>query len=161
LKKANWREIAELVGIVAIVISLFLVAYELRQNTIASRQQAAATYAASARDLDLFVSGDSEISSIVFKSITRQDLSPEENFRLSNFYRSVLRTWQDTHYQYVSETLDDEIWSAERRFMRRILIGDPGFRRFWRINQEIYTDEFQLLITQILEDIESDSDALE
>ena len=153
MNKASWRDTAELVGILAIVMSLFLVAYELRQNTVASRQQAAATYAASARDLDLFVAGNSEISAAVLKNITNQNLSPEERFRLNNLYRSVLRNWQDTHYQYLSGTLDDELWDAERRFMKEIL-RNVGFESFWKENRNLYTDRFNSLIEELLVEME-------
>lgn len=35
----NWKEAAEIVGVIAIVLSLIFVAYELRQNTLMMRAQ--------------------------------------------------------------------------------------------------------------------------
>ena len=152
MSKANWKDAAELVGIAAIVASLFMVAYELRQNTIASQQEAAATYAASTRDLDLFVAGNPEFSSIVQKVVNGQEISSEERFRLRIFYRSVLRTWQDTHYQYLSGTLNKDIWDAEFKFMQDIFESDPGFADYWKVGAAFFTDEFRSLIEQMLED---------
>ena len=40
MKKSNWKDIAEPVGIVAIVLSLLVVAYELRQSTALATSQA-------------------------------------------------------------------------------------------------------------------------
>jgi hypothetical protein len=154
LSQTNWKDKAELVGLAAIIASLFLVAYELRQNTTASRQAAAVTYATASRDIDLFVAGNPEFSSLLKRVIYEQEVSPDEWFRLSMFYRSVLRSWQDTHYQYLAGTLDEEIWNAEHRFMREILEADPGFSRFWANGNNVwFTNDFQTLIEQMLDDI--------
>jgi hypothetical protein len=40
VKSRDWKDVAEMVGIAAIVVSLILVAYELRQNTAVSTAQA-------------------------------------------------------------------------------------------------------------------------
>jgi len=40
MQSANWKGITEIVGIVAIVLSLLMVAYELRQNTALATAQA-------------------------------------------------------------------------------------------------------------------------
>ena len=45
MKSSTWKDAAETIGIAAIVVSLGLVAYEVRQNTRAIEQEAAATYA--------------------------------------------------------------------------------------------------------------------
>ena len=43
MARQNWRELAELIGIAAIVLSLALVAYELRQNSEIAAAEADAT----------------------------------------------------------------------------------------------------------------------
>lgn len=47
MKKTNWKDIAELIGILAIVVSLVSVAFQLRQTQLAL---VAATYQARAFD---------------------------------------------------------------------------------------------------------------
>ena len=118
MSNANWRNTAELVGITAIVITLFMVAYELRQNTTASQQVAAATYASSTRETLLFLASSPDFSSILVKNFDGQELSEEEDVRVLNFHRSMLRTWQDTHYQYLSGNLDEDFWFAELKFLK-------------------------------------------
>ena len=63
-----------------------------------------------------------------------------------------MRTWQDTHYQYLSGTLNKDIWDAEFKFMQDIFESDPGFADYWKDGAAFFTDEFRSLIEQILED---------
>lgn len=149
----KWNEYIELIGIVAVVLSLFLVAYELRQNTAASRQVAAAAYASGSRDVLLFVAGNTEFSDVLTKSIEGKSLSNEEFLRVLNFYRSLLRTWQDSHYQHLSGALDETLWQAELRFIEMIVGGgDPGLVRYWESEEEPYSQDFRRLINDYLQE---------
>jgi hypothetical protein len=62
MKFTRWNEIAELVGITAIVVSLGFVGYELRQSTAIARSDAYSSF--SSQFLDLATSAAMDSSSL-------------------------------------------------------------------------------------------------
>lgn len=149
MKKNNWKDTAELIGMAAIVISLGLVAFEVRQNTRAIEQEAAATHAANSIAINHFVAGNEDFSRIVVKSGSEQ-LSPGERFRLTVFYRGVARHWQYTYFLYRSGSLDQEIWESELRFMGAIMnFNSETWGPYWNIEQRYFTEGFQRLVSEI------------
>ena len=146
----NWKDVAETIGIGTIVVSLILVAYEVRQNTRAIQQEAAATYASNSIQLNLFVSGNSDFADIIVKSRSHE-LSAEEQLRLNVFYRGVAQNWQNTQFQHLSGTLADEFWESEVRFMTGIIQGNSTtWSRYWSQEKAFFTDEFNSLVAEIM-----------
>jgi hypothetical protein len=136
----SWKDVAETIGIGTIVVSLFLLAYEVRQNTKAVQQEAAATCAFNSIQLNLFVSGNSDFADIVLESHNRE-LSAEEQLRLNVFYRAVAQNWQNTQFQYKSGTLADELWESEVRFMAGIIRSNSStWDRYWSREKAFFTD---------------------
>ena len=74
------KDYAEIIGIGAVVVSLLMLTYELRQNTVASQQAAAATYSEAWRDIELFSAGNPEFTSTLLKAINgeREQLTAGE-----------------------------------------------------------------------------------
>ncbi|WOJ93775.1 hypothetical protein R0135_01080 [Congregibacter variabilis] len=146
----NWKGYVEAIGIVAVVLSLLLVTYELRQNTLATQQAAASTYAETWRNIELFVAGNYEFSEILVKSIRGAELTPHEQFRIEVFYRSIFRGWQNSFLQYQVGMLSDELWEAERSNLEGILLGDQGMIPYWRLERDTYTESFRILVDGML-----------
>jgi len=112
MKKANWKDIAELIGILAIVASLASVAFQLRQTQLAL---IASTY--QARAFDAIAEGqyiaDSEyLLPILVKTNHGENfdevanLSEEDRVRLFHFLRARMLDWDNEFYQYQSGLLD-------------------------------------------------------
>ena len=112
MKKANWKDIAELIGILAIVASLVSVAFQLRQTQLAL---ISSTY--QARAFDAIAEGhyiaDSEyLLPILVKTDHGENfdevanLSEEDRARLFHYLRSRMIDWDNEYYQYQSGFLD-------------------------------------------------------
>ena len=112
-KSAAWREVAELIGITAIFVSLIAVVVELRQTQAAI---SAATY--QARAFDGMTSAREQyngdyIAPILARvdwedSNSLNELSDEEGFRLRMFYLSQMIDFDNEFYQYQNGFLDEE-----------------------------------------------------
>ena len=144
------KDFAEIVGIGAVVVSLSLLTYELRQNTMATQQAAAANYAQGHRDIELFAAGDAEFAELILTAISGDDLTGLERFRLDLFYRSILRAWQNSYFQYRAGGLTEEVWSAELRFMSSIAPDEAGMLSHWRREKYVYTEEFVELFDSLI-----------
>ena len=128
---ATWREIAELIGIAAIVASLIAVLVELRQTQAAIT---AATY--QARAFDGMTSAREQYNGEYIAPLLAQinsenprpldDLSDEEQFRLRRFYLSQMIDIDNKYYQYQMGFLDEEYFEHVTKPQV------PGLARTWR-----------------------------
>ena len=131
MKQTNWKDIAELIGIAAIVASLIFVGLELRQTQsalIASTYQARAFDAmSSSRDL-----ADSEYIGPILATIDIEDeqsldsLSSEEFWRLHQYYVSRMIDLDNEFFQYQNGYLDEEFF--EGQFKRSVVRNAKGWR---------------------------------
>ena len=110
------REFAELIGIIAIVVSLGAVAYELRQTQSAL---VAATYQARAFDAinEALTIGDSgELIRVLVATDSGGDfeavaaLNAEDRERLRHFLRARMVDWDNEWYQYQNGYLDEDFY---------------------------------------------------
>ena len=113
MKTTNWKDVADTVGIVAILVSLIMIVMELRQTQSAL---IASTYQSRALDA-VGVEGAKADSEVLGPLLARVDLDdPEslatlnelERFRLRSYFVSRLIDLDNEYYQYQKGFLDDE-----------------------------------------------------
>jgi hypothetical protein len=93
---------------------------------------------------------------LISKSINGEPLNEIEQFRVTLFFRGALRNWQTAYVQYRLGALGESIWQSQLGFMEDVIESDGGVRDFWRDNQRLFTDDFNLLFEQILEKVEAE-----
>jgi hypothetical protein len=130
VKETGWKDIAELIGIVAIVASLIFVGLQLKQShEIASSQiyqeRTNATVAA-------MVAGASNplLTSLLAKGETGQidAITPEELIVARMAIRTSAFLWDNSHYQYQQGYIDAEGWARIRNDIKSNL-RDTFFRQ--------------------------------
>lgn len=91
MAKLTWRQNAELIGIAAIVASLVLVAYELRQNSEFAAAEEVATRYLAGIDAYAMLAENSELAEIYSKSCGSDDhlLTDAERVQLASFWMRV------------------------------------------------------------------------
>ncbi len=113
MKTTNWKDVADTVGIAAILVSLIIIVMELRQTQSAL---IASTYQARALDA-VRVEGAKADSEVLGPLLARVDLDdPEslatlnelERFRIRTYLLSRLIDLDNEFYQYQKGFLDDE-----------------------------------------------------
>jgi len=126
MKKTNWKDIAELNGILAIVVSLVSVAFQLRQTQLAL---VAATYQARAFDAiaeGQYIADSKYLLPILVKTDHSENfdevanLSEEDRVRLFHFLRTRMLDWDNEHYQYQSGFLDADFFEVTTKAQIRI-----------------------------------------
>jgi hypothetical protein len=131
MKKVTWKDIAELVGISAIVASLMFVGLQMKQaRSIAIadsyQQQAGATLAKS--ELALMH------SELIAKANRGEALSDAEEFALLEY---VTARWQHAYFgRRRSEYLERSTGGPVQNFSG-FLCNNPGPRGIWEIRSEI------------------------
>ena len=146
----RWLTLAANIGVLAGIIFL---AFELQQNTVATRLEAASNFNSSFSEIELFIAGNPEFAELLARGREGAEITGVEQLRLSVFYNQILRQWQFTHIQYLSDAIDEDNWQAQRAFMAEILRGDRGLLNHWRRFKQQYNSAFNDVLVSISEEL--------
>ena len=143
MKPKEWKDIAEMVGIAAIVASLVLVGYELRQNTAVSTAQAVS-------ELNTAIDNAyrSRAQNAALDELIRMGHSDPK--ALSERERSQFFTWLHADMNLIEAAwfyYDNGI-IPERKFdgyknAACSRVTTPGGREYWAADAEFFASEFR------------------
>lgn len=130
MKFADWKDSAELIGIVAIVASLVFVGLQLRQ----SHDIALATqYQARAEATQNVYLASIEADYLVPVPALRNGIGDKYSARDINVFLWLWIQYDNHFYQYESGFLEESAWQAQLRNIRRLYsICDARFVFEWR-----------------------------
>jgi len=174
LNRANWKDVAELIGIGAIVLSLIFVGFQIKQSheiAMAAQYQARldtwvgvlAAYIQS--DVALRVVGERARSSPLPVGIDRvkwkkwHDETPVEEIGFHHLSAVIdLRTADNNYFQYQSGYLRQEAWLAFRAPLKQALSRDMSYVRLTYLrNKDQHRPAFRAEIERILAEIDGTS----
>ena len=144
----RWMMLAANIGV---LLGILFLVFELRQNTVASRAEAASNYQDSFSEIELFIARDAEFAALLEAGRNGDDLSSVDQFRLTVFYGNVLRTWQNAHFQHEAGSLNRDLWLSIRSRFATILTEDRGLSEHWVNHQSEFTPAFNKLVSQLVE----------
>jgi len=141
----NWSAIGalgDLIGAVAVFVSLIYLAIQVRQNTNAMRAETAREVVASMRVNNTTVASDPELFRI-FSTMTESpgQLSPQERGRATHLLFNHFRSIEDAHHQYAKGNLDEDIWAGWSRTFCDY-INSPGWREYWELRRDYFSSTF-------------------
>ena len=109
----------EIVGSIAIVVSLIVLTVEVRQNTEALNAQSRQSVLAAAQN-ELFVSVDHP--NFAAALVKPGPLTEEENIQLDAYFTATLRAREYSWLQYRSGTIDQDQWDTELAVIKSIKV---------------------------------------
>ena len=133
----NWAAIgaiANIIGAIAVVVTLL---YLARQTRVSAKTVRASTRSASAiaiSEIDRDIARDPELARLVHKSFnaTREEFDDVEWFRFTTFARSLVGLFEDQYMQAKEDATDAE--TAEIHVASVIgMLDFPAWRTFWEI----------------------------
>lgn len=125
----NWDAIgaaAELLGAAAVFASLIYLAVQTRQNTQALRSAAFHQVRASFSEVSLALSKDSELLSIIARSVSGEAISEAEQVQLFFLYTTMTRRGESAFFQSKEGTLQTESWLGIRSALLGFLANPRG-----------------------------------
>jgi hypothetical protein len=139
----EWGALGELVGGVAIIISLIYVGVQVKQNTDALRLRTVHDAAEDMADLYLKPAENGELADIFMRGL--QDingLSGLERVRLYGFFHKFFRTYENVLFQHEQGVLDLQTYQGiTRQFMA--IVSMPGGESYWGDRKSWFSDRFQ------------------
>ena len=149
----RWREYLELSGIVAIVVSLLLLGYEIRQNTIAVQATALQQHFGQHTGLILAPLDNQELrASISSAKQGLESLSDEEADLFYPYWSSMVRNHFVAFELKRTGLLPESQWHTFQAAFRRALGRNEGGRDLWEIRRDEYPEEFQAMVDELISD---------
>jgi hypothetical protein len=142
----NWSAVAalaELLGAVAVVVSLAYLSRQVGQNTHAVRTANAVTAQANFRYLARMFYTDRPMGDIVLRCMSGDaELAPGDRFAAYAYFFDFLKTAELAYYQYKNGDLDPVLWQSAFEFYHAYFTT-AGFRAYWAERQRAFNPEFR------------------
>lgn len=136
-------ELREWLSVLAVVVGLVFVGYELRQNTKIQRVTATQTLAAEYADALEVMAYEGEAACIYALGINGlANLDDAQRLRFFVIMFEIFRAAEQLHYYSVEGMVEPRIW---RGFERQIteVVSLPGVQEWWSVRQPWFSDQFQ------------------
>ena len=155
MKPVNWKDIAELIGVAAIVASLVFVGLQMNQSDQIALSEIYQTRTVAVADWNLNLASNEDARSAFAKSAAGRmdDITDEEASAASAFILAAMIYFDNSHYQHGLGFLPDEHWERARRALRAIM-RDP----IWRTNIDAQKVNLRTSFIEIVEEIEREID---
>ena len=146
----DWSAIGEIVGAIAVVISLIYVGVQVKQNTTATRVVTTQAHVESWNHVVSSLCQSSETASNWHQGL--QDLSRLDGGQRVQFFALlglVNRYYEASYLGWSSGVLDERLWSG----LREMLVDSmsyPGAREWWNHRRHHYCREYQQLVDGLL-----------
>ena len=138
--------IGEIIGSIAVIISIVYLAIQIRTNTEAERTS---TYQAVVSDfgaLNNTMASTPELSHLFVEAMEDyHQLSSDEKARISQLFFQCFRYFENMFYQHRKGYLDEEVWIGWKRMMLTYY-SRPGFQTWWEHRKDVYSEPFGLFL---------------
>jgi len=153
IMKYNLKKTAlliEMIGGIAIIISLLFVGIQVRESSKATRSATAASTVSQVTSFYSDLGNNTEGSRIFYEFQMRPDsLNETELFQAMMNAHGIMLTIQNSYYLVEEGTLDEKI--KQSLVASIIAVKDnPGFRLFWKTRKDLFFPEFQIYVEEII-----------
>ena len=156
----NIALLVEIIGGIAIIISLLFVGLQLKISAKATRSATAAT---TVSELTTWYSnlGNSEQGSYVFWHFMSNpdSLTPEKRFQAIVNIHGIMLTWQNSYYLVKEGTLDKRVQESLLEIINGVK-NNPGFQMYWQSRKATFLKEFQEYVEDLMATNKTNSEGI-
>ena len=146
---SGWAQVAEIIGAVAIVVSLVHVSLEVADNTRAIRSAALNDASTGIQAWYLSVSTNEQASRIFFTGVRDPDaLTEEELFQFFISAHAAILGFQNAFEMASEGTLDEDV-KRSITMSQLATRNAPGFKLFWSQRSEYFPPEFREFVDSL------------
>jgi len=151
----NWDAlgaIGELIGAIAVVVTLVYLALQVRQSNRAARSSNALAVLMNSQRVAQAVMVDRGLGDIVVRAIAgKEELSSADKLAAYAWFHILLKTSELAHMSFLHGELDQEYWEGWLRFYRSYYLT-PGFQAYWVERKGGFTPGFQAAVERWMEE---------
>jgi hypothetical protein len=148
---ADWADVSEIVGTLAVVVSLVFVVYSINRNT-AVMQVTNENFLYELTDSSLeSVVNDSELAAIYVKMSRNAELSDDEEVRANLQFIRYMNRWNLAFDRYQDGMFASDKWNAwNENYESNVDVDSQWFQEWWAENRAGYGMEFSTHIDSII-----------
>ena len=148
----NWEAISavsQLVGSIAVVVSVLYLAVQLRSSTRVARVAAMDAAAAALRDVTKPLMENAELARLWRTGLENLEaLSPEDQARFFHAAHQFLKALETIHYHYVYGLLDPQLWAGWRELLHHY-VASPGISFYISRRSAVFSERFRKFIAEL------------
>ena len=153
MKSTNWKGIAELIGIGAIVASLIFVGMEMRQTRMLAVAAAYQSRADTEIAIELAVLQHEGLSLLREKYATGQPNTEADNRLFGRELQIRFIDYENVHFQWLNGMVTNELWAVYRSGIKDYL-NSPVGTNWWRNQRLFWRESFRHAVDDIVAEIE-------
>ena len=144
LRTYQW--LGQMFGAITVVVSLLMVAWELRQNTRTVSAQAILELNVMTNAATLLVVENEQLSAVLVKGrADLESLSESELLQFNYYHYVVITGLEATHSFYSKGILDEVDYSSWGDTICGFITSSPG-REVWEVQKYTFLNEFQTFV---------------
>ena len=146
----NWDAIGaigEILGALAVVLTLGYLAIQVRQNTHGMKVAAKLEIDKQFTSYTDLLLNDPDLFELQTRGLTGQELSTIDAAKFSLLMQRLTWNFSSMHYQYMTQELSEEDWHESSRLIKWIA-ASGGFRSWWETNQINFSYDFRNYLNQ-------------
>ncbi len=153
----NWDAIgafAEVIGALAVLVTLAYLAIQTRDNVRVMRSRAVWDAQVSFVEVNEILGDGGTVSELMYKALSKpEELSSYEKYLAHRFCRGWFQRMEAQFALYTAGILDEEVWELRRGYAKAIL-NNPIMKEAWEVDKgnSMFTKAF-------IESIDSTSNA--
>ena len=148
---ADLAHVAEIIGALAVIISLLYVGVQVKDSVGASRSASVNDANVALQSWYLELGSNEQASSLFYRGLLSEEALPnEEEFQFLMIFHGVFLAFQNSYWLAEEGTLDPELLDA----LTVAILGvkdTPGMQRYWRQRKSYLNASFGLYVDQLLE----------
>ncbi|RLA47942.1 MAG: hypothetical protein DRR06_01025 [Gammaproteobacteria bacterium] len=142
---------AELVGVTLVIVSIFYLTVQVRQNTRATRIQTVHELSAQYIKAQSSLAQNGELTALFLRGqFDYKALDSIEQGRFGMLVASLIRLFSELHFQHMQGELDHAEWIGFKGVVDDVF-SYPGFQAVWKLRQHQYSETFQQYINDRLQ----------
>jgi hypothetical protein len=135
--------IGQVIGAIAVVVSLIYVAAQIRQNTNAVRAATAQSLHEHFASWYHLIASDASLAQLATSGLKDYDsLADTEKARFVSLFMAFLANFQNASLKWKQGLLAPSLWKSWEQVMMN-LIGAPGGKALWKERAYLFDDEFR------------------
>lgn len=143
---------AEIIGAIAVVISLIYVGASVSQNTSANQVSNHQALVAMDMDKNDWLRDPEFVAIYEIATEDVGNLSPVQWAQYSTFVANTFNVWEFAFITHNNGMMDDTIWDGYGGYYRSVLQRESS-QRFWTEGREGFSPEFRLHVDSLLAEI--------
>jgi hypothetical protein len=152
----DWGAFGEVLGAIAVFLSLIYLALQIRQNTRTVAANTIQNLSESYREMNITLATDPMITPLMIKEANSELLNEEEEFRVLRFQLVIWRGLESIYFQKERGMLDKRYLDTRSKGVVGMLTK-RGYER-WSKNKEGFAKNFVEYVERLYESVSVETD---